>query len=108
VTISMPTAPSDAELRNRIRELESQHEADLALIAQLMDALRVAAEQETHFKLALTSARRIGAAIGILMARHVITDDQAFDLLRICSQHSHRKLRDIAEDVVLTGVLPER
>ncbi len=106
--MSRPAAPSDAELRNRIGQLESQHEADLALIAQLLDALRVAAEQVTHLELALTSARRIGAAIGILMARHCITDEQAFGLLRVLSQRSHRKLRDIAEDVVLTGVLPER
>jgi hypothetical protein len=27
--------------------------------------------------------------------------------LRVTSQHSHRKLRDIAEDIGLTGVVPD-
>jgi AmiR/NasT family two-component response regulator len=44
-------------------------------------------------------------AMGILMARHQVTDDQAFDLLRIASQNSNRKLADIARDVCDTGAL---
>ncbi len=106
--MSRQATASDAELRSRICQLESQHESDLALIAHLLDALRVAEEQVTNLELALTSARRIGAAIGILMARHVITDEQAFDLLRVLSQTTHRKLRDVAEDVIVTGELPSR
>jgi hypothetical protein len=54
---------------------------------------------------ALRSNRRIGMAMGILMARHQVTDHQAFDLLRIASQNSNRKLADIARDVVDTGAL---
>ena len=54
---------------------------------------------------ALLSARRIGAAIGILMSQFKITDEQAFELLRYASQHRNRKLRDIAENVVLTGTI---
>lgn len=57
---------------------------------------------------ALTTNREIGAAIGVLMARHKITQDQAFDLLRMASQNSHRKLADIARDVVETGALDMR
>ncbi len=48
-----------------------------------------------------------GTAIGILMAHRRITDTAAFELLRDASQRGHRKLRDIAEDVVLTGTVPE-
>jgi hypothetical protein len=59
-----------------------------------------------NLQVALTSNRRIGIAIGILMAHHRITDTAAFELLREASQRAHRKLRDIAEDVVLTGTLP--
>lgn len=59
-----------------------------------------------NLQLALTSNRRIGVAIGILMAHHRITDTAAFEMLREASQRAHRKLRDIAEDVVLTGTLP--
>jgi AmiR/NasT family two-component response regulator len=54
---------------------------------------------------AVSSNRRIGAAMGILMANHKITEQQAFDLLRIASQHSHRKLRELAAEVVETGHL---
>jgi hypothetical protein len=54
---------------------------------------------------ALLSNRDIGAAIGVLMARMLITREQAFDLMRIASQRSNRKLRDIAHDVLETGTL---
>src|SRR3954469_20354936 len=61
-----------------------------------------------HLKKALHTNRRIGVAMGVLMATHKVTDDQAFDLLRIASQHSNRKLADIASDVIDTGVLELR
>ncbi len=44
-------------------------------------------------------------AIGILMASHRSTSDHAFAMLRGASQHLNRKLRDVAEDVALTGEL---
>jgi GAF domain-containing protein len=50
----------------------------------------------------------IGQAKGILMATHRITGDDAFARLVRASQDSNRKLRDIADDLVATGVLPER
>lgn len=55
---------------------------------------------------ALDSNRLIGTALGILMTTLHVTSDQAFSLLRVTSQHTHRKLRDIADEVVFTGVLP--
>jgi ANTAR domain/GAF domain len=54
---------------------------------------------------ALQSNREIGAAIVVLMARLLITREQAFDLMRIASQRSNRKLREIAADVLETGTL---
>lgn len=39
------------------------------------------------------------------MATHKVTREQAFDMLRIASQNSHRKLRDIAVEVADTGTL---
>jgi hypothetical protein len=32
--------------------------------------------------------------------------DQAFDVLRVASQHTHRKVRDIATEVADTGASP--
>lgn len=54
---------------------------------------------------ALSTNREIGAAMGILMARHTLTSDQAFDLLRRTSQRAHRKIVAIATEVIETGVL---
>jgi AmiR/NasT family two-component response regulator len=44
-------------------------------------------------------------AMGILMSQHRITRVQAFDLLRIVSQRSNRKLSQIAVEVGDTGIL---
>ena len=66
------------------------------------------AEQKAeNLQLALASNRRIGMAIGILMSTYVCTEEHAFDLLRTASQRQHHKLRDVAEEVILTGMLPE-
>lgn len=54
---------------------------------------------------ALTSNREIGVAIGVLMTTHKITAEGALALLRVASQHSNRKLADIALDVAHTGEL---
>ncbi len=71
-------------------------------------ALSTAAEREQnqHLRAALESNRDIGVAIGILMATKLVTKQQAFDALRITSQHTHRKLHLVALDVIETGELP--
>lgn len=58
-----------------------------------------------NLQCALGSNREIGAAMGILMARHQLTVEQAFDLLRRTSQHGHRRIVDIAAEVIETGTL---
>jgi hypothetical protein len=70
-------------------------------------ALYRAEERADNLKVALASNRQIGIAIGILMAYHRVTQDEAFALLRSASQQLHIKLRDIAQDVVETGTLPD-
>lgn len=59
-----------------------------------------------NLEIALMSNRTIGMAIGVLMSRMNVTDQQAFDLLRVTSQNAHCKLREIAEYVTMTGELP--
>ena len=85
------------------------HAEFLGLLLSTHGALAVTTmqhmESEEHLRTALVTNRRIGAAVGILMVNHKITEDQAFDLLRIASQHTHRKLRDLASEVVATGHL---
>lgn len=67
--------------------------------------LAAALGRVTQLEQAVLSNRRIGMAIGILMASLKITEDRAFDLLRTASSRRNQKLRDIAEEVLLTGEL---
>ena len=70
-------------------------------------ALDEAENRSANLKLALTSNRQIGAAIGILMAVHKLTSEGAFALLREVSNKRNRSLRDVADQVVLTGSLDQ-
>jgi len=65
-------------------------------------------ERIRNLERALESNREIGVAIGILMARKNVQEDQAFVLLRQASQQRNRKVRELAADVVQTGELPDR
>ena len=62
-------------------------------------------DKNQHLEIALQSNRKIGIAMGILMASYRMTEQQAFDLLRATSQTTHRKLNAVAEDVALTGTI---
>jgi hypothetical protein len=80
----------------------------LSLATEVLDAerrLAKAQSQVANLEIALNSNRDIGTAIGILMNAHLVTQDQAFTMLRTVSQHSHRKLREVANDVIFTGAL---
>ena len=72
--------------------------------ALALSALR-RGDTAAHLARALESNREIGVAMGVLMSQHKITREQAFNLLRITSQHTHRKLSQIAADVADTGTL---
>ena len=59
----------------------------------------------TNLVLALESNREIGVAMGILMQRHQVSREVAFDLLRTASQDTNRKLAVVASEVADTGML---
>jgi GAF domain-containing protein len=65
----------------------------------------VARQRVANLERALDSNRQIGMAMGILMATHRITGDDAFALLRIASQNGNRKLAAVADEVIHTGAL---
>ncbi|CAM5261596.1 transcription antitermination regulator [Streptomyces griseomycini] len=52
---------------------------------------------------AISTRHTIGEAMGILMGRHHITEDQAFEILRTRSQRTNTKLRDVARRICETG-----
>jgi hypothetical protein len=78
----------------------------LATHGALAVAGAAAREHAMNLEKALASSRNIGVAMGRLMNQHTIARDQAFGLLRMASQRTHRKLADVAAEVARTGVLP--
>jgi GAF domain-containing protein len=77
----------------------------LATHGALAVAHVISREKSVNLERALASNREIGMAMGVLMTIHKLTRDQAFDLLRIASQGTHRKLFDVAREVADTGTL---
>lgn len=78
--------------------LLTTHAAQVVATAQLV-------VRTENLERALASNRDIGTAVGVLVAQHRLTRDQAFDLLRIASQNTNRKLHDVALDVIDTGAV---
>ena len=61
------------------------------------------AVQISHLEAAIASRTIIGQAEGILMERHRLSPEQAFQRLRTTSQHLNQKLREVAAELVATG-----
>ncbi len=66
---------------------------------------KLASRQAGNLSKGLQSNREIGVAMGILMTQNQFTRTQAFDVLRVASQNTNRRLADIAVEVVDTGSL---
>ncbi len=81
--------------------------AVLSTMASLALQNAVTRRKSVNLEIALESSRQIGTAIGILMSSRLITAERAFDQLREVSQHTHRKIRDVAIEVMDTGTLPD-
>lgn len=77
----------------------------LATHAAWAVSLALTQQRAQNLEAALRSNREIGTAIGVLMAQHKLTRDQAHELLRVASQDGNRKLAEIATEVVETGQL---
>lgn len=65
------------------------------------------ADRVLNLRRAIDSRQGIGEAAGILMERHRISAEEAFERLVNASQRSHVKLRDLAARVRETGEEPE-
>jgi len=65
-----------------------------------------ATEETANMLAAMATRAGIEQAKGILMERHRLTPDQAFNLLTKASQHTGIKLREVADELVRTGALP--
>ena len=96
-----------AERPGALQELDVAVGAMFAPFAALAVQSALRAREVDHLQTALESSRQIGVAIGILMARQLVTREEAFGQLVAASQHLNRKLRDLAVEVEQTGALPD-
>ena len=90
----------------RAAEIITLLTAHVAAIVSLVFAVERADLRYAQLERAIDSRDVIGQAKGILMERHRVTADQAFDLLRQASQRLNRKLRDVADELAMTGKMP--
>jgi DNA-binding response OmpR family regulator len=65
--------------------------------------LKRALDRAENLQLAVSTNRQIGTAVGILMAKRKLRSEQAFELLSATSQAMHRKLSELAEEIVVAG-----
>ena len=70
-----------------------------------MDALQDARELAEGLQKAMQFRSVIEQAKGVLIERYRLTADEAFRMLADTSMHTNRKVRDVAERLVLTGEL---
>ena len=77
-----------------------------AVAAGNLHAYRSAVDRADNLQTALETRGVIDQAKGILMDRHKLTADQAFQVLARMSMKTNRKLRAVADDLVHTGELP--
>ncbi|MDQ1106297.1 GAF and ANTAR domain-containing protein [Nocardioides zeae] len=81
-------------------------ERETALTLAAHTAVAIAASSDVDdLHAAMERRTRIGAAIGIVMERHGLTQPVAFEVLRRLSQEQNRKLHELAGEVVGGGRL---
>jgi GAF domain-containing protein len=90
-----PAAFTDGNLV-RARMLSAAAAGAVEVARRLTEQLQL----NEDLKAAMASRRIIDQALGITMAREGCDADTAFAILRRTSQNEHRKLRDVARDLV--------
>jgi AmiR/NasT family two-component response regulator len=81
----------------RRTEIHLQDEPDRQGLADLVENLELAVEHRTT----------IGVALGIVMERLGVDQDQAFSYLKRVSQDTNTKVHDLARTIAETRELPE-
>ena len=81
-----------------------EHSLEQAVMLVAFASVTLAAldrgEEATTLRRGLESNREIGKAIGLLMAMHRISDDEAFDMLAKVSQEMNIKVAEVANQVI--------
>ncbi len=87
-------------------ELGEEVAAWVALAVANADGVSRTTEDLKNMRAAMITRAVIEQAKGILMERHRMTEDQAFTALARTSQNRNVKLREVARELVDTGLLP--
>jgi AmiR/NasT family two-component response regulator len=82
----------------------SDHAAEM--VDTLQALLQIERERADALKEAVRAARRTGMAVGLLMARHGIDDEQAFARLHALSDGIHAQLLEVVEAVIAGRLTP--
>jgi AmiR/NasT family two-component response regulator len=89
----------------KINAFDSDAENTGLLLASHAAIAMAGSRDITNLRVGLENRDIIGQAKGILMERYKISSQEAFDLLVMASQSTHRKLREIADELAATGEL---
>jgi hypothetical protein len=82
---------------------EARADIDREMIAALQSDGLVSQRHAANVQEALRTSRRIGAAVGIVMANRALSEEADFEVLRRASQTANVKLRLVAEEVIYSG-----
>jgi GAF domain-containing protein len=95
-------------LHGRNREAFGERSEHIGwLLASHAAVAFASARSDAQLQQAIASRQEIGEALGIMMERRKISEQEAFDLLRRRSQDRNVKLRDLARQLTETGELPD-
>ncbi|MEP6632424.1 MAG: GAF and ANTAR domain-containing protein [Lapillicoccus sp.] len=88
------------------RPLAEEVASWIALAIGHADLAAQADDELSHLRAAMKSRAVIEQAKGILVERFKVTEEMAFTMLSRSSQTTNVKLREVASELVTTGVLP--
>jgi GAF domain-containing protein len=91
---------------SRVDGFDTDDEAVAQILARHAAVALATARHEEALAKAVDARKLIGQAMGILMERYHLDDDQAFAVLRRYSQDTNTKLHLIAQQLIDTRILP--
>ncbi|GAB3872606.1 ANTAR domain-containing protein [Terrabacter terrigena] len=103
VCVPVVTAPSRGPVELTFAELLLHSLVQAVDRIVTVDRFR---QSEANLERAVESHRLVGQAMGILIERHRIVSEEAFDILRRTSQDHNVKLREVAQRVIESGSEP--
>jgi transcriptional regulator with GAF, ATPase, and Fis domain len=89
-------------------QFSDDDEAVAHILARHASIAVATARHEENLAQAVDARKLVGQAMGILMERYDLDSDRAFEVLRRYSQDGNVKLRDVAQQLIDTRMLPAK